>query len=69
MTVNGGNGRQAEDAVAAELGAAGWEVLNLNTVAGNWPLHDLVARRGDATIVVQVAERGTTRGSTPLIRT
>ena len=54
MTVNDGNGRQAEDAVAAELGAAGWEVLNLNTVAGNWPLHDLVARRGDATIVVQV---------------
>jgi hypothetical protein len=51
------NGRQAEDAVAEVLHKAGWEVLNLNELAGNWPLVDLVGSRGDATILVQV--RGT----------
>jgi len=57
MTVIDRDGRQAEDAVAEVLREAGWEVLNLNELAGNWPVVDLCACRGDATVLVQV--RGT----------
>jgi hypothetical protein len=57
VSVSDKDGRQAEDAVAEVLRAAGWEVLNLNDLAGNWPLVDLSAYRGDTTVLIQV--RGT----------
>lgn len=57
MTVIDRDGRQAEDAVAEVLRGAGWHVLNLNELAGNWPVVDLCAYQGDTTVLVQV--RGT----------
>jgi hypothetical protein len=55
MTEIDWDGHLGEDAVAAELRSAGWEVLNLNReIAGNFPVADLVARKGAARPWVQV---------------
>jgi Holliday junction resolvase-like predicted endonuclease len=60
------NGQAAEDAVAAELRANGWDVLNLNReIAGNYPKIDLIARRGAARMLIQVRGCGDPHGKFP----
>jgi hypothetical protein len=49
---------QAERAVAAALEAVGYTVININDLAGNFPLADLGARKAGYSVLVQV--RGTT---------
>ncbi|MFD7161361.1 hypothetical protein ACFV9C_42715 [Kribbella sp. NPDC059898] len=51
-------GKQAEAAAAAALRAEGFTVTDLNDVAGNWPIVDLLARIGSKRWLIQV--RGTT---------
>jgi hypothetical protein len=58
------DGQTAEDAVAAELRADGWKVLNLNRdIAGNYPVIDLSARRDDRRMLIQVRGTRTDHGS------
>jgi putative endonuclease len=52
-------GRRAEDAVADYLVASGFEVLGRNVRLGKLEL-DVVARRGDLVVVVEVRTRGPT---------
>jgi hypothetical protein len=55
MTEIDREGHLGEDAVAAELRNAGWEVLNLNReIAGNFPVADLIARNDAARPWIQV---------------
>jgi hypothetical protein len=50
--------RRAEAAAAAALRAEGFIVTDLNDLAGNWPIVDLLARSDTDRWLVQV--RGTT---------
>jgi hypothetical protein len=58
------DGHQAEDAAADALRSAGLEALNLNReVAGNFPVIDLIARRGTDRLLIQVRGTITDHGS------
>jgi putative endonuclease len=58
-------GRRAEDAVADYLVASGFELLGRNVRLGKLEL-DVVARRGDLVVVVEVRTRGPTALETAL---
>ncbi len=47
-------GRRAEAAVTKNLEAAGFEVKNLNELAVNCPFADLIARKDDHRLLIQV---------------
>ena len=55
-------GRRAEAAVTKNLEAAGFEVKNLNELAGNCPFADLIAHRDDHRLLIQVKGTVTTEG-------
>ena len=57
LTPKGETSRRAEETVARILRGEGFRVTDLNEVAGNFPLADLGALRGEERILIQV--RGT----------
>ncbi|MEB2322615.1 MAG: YraN family protein [Sorangiineae bacterium] len=58
-------GQAAEQAVAAWLRAAGWDIVGTNLRVGRLEL-DVVARRDRVIAVVEVRSRGTGAWTTPL---
>lgn len=58
-------GQAAEQAVAAWLRAAGWDIIGTNLRVGRLEL-DVVARRERVVAVVEVRSRGTGAWTTPL---
>jgi hypothetical protein len=55
-------GQRAEAAAAADLQAEGFTITNLNDLVGNCPFADLIARRGEIRILIQVKGTETTEG-------
>lgn len=55
-------GRLAEAEVAKNLAAAGYEVVNLNELAGNCPFADLIAHQADQRLLIQVKGTVTPEG-------
>jgi hypothetical protein len=55
-------GRRAEAAVTRHLETAGFTVRNLNDLVGNCPFADLLARRDEARLLIQVKGTVTAEG-------